>query len=129
MIYPNCRDLVTNYALVQIFRMAPTRRGEEGNPEPPPSPSMAEVLMAIELNRQHSDRLFEQLVQLGARSNTECNNLYDFLQSQPPTFASAKEPLDADDWLRALGECPMLLGRGLARARGVPEWTWHGIVL
>ena len=28
--------------------------------------------------------------------------IYDFLRSQPPTFAFAKEPLDADDWLRAL---------------------------
>ena len=26
----------------------------------------------------------------------------DFLRSQSPTFAFAKEPLDADDWLRAL---------------------------
>ena len=102
MIYPICRNLVTNYVLVQIFRMAPTHRGEQGNPEPPPPPSMAEVLMAIEVNRQHSERLLEQLVQQGARRNTECNNLNDFLQSQPPTFASAKEPLDADDWLRAL---------------------------
>ena len=82
--------------------MAPTRRGEQGNPEPPPPPTMAEVLMAIEVNRQHSERLLEQLVQQGARRNTECNNLNDFLRSRPPTFAFAKEPLDADDWLRAL---------------------------
>ena len=82
--------------------MAPTRRGEQGNPEPPPSPSVAEVLLAIEVNRQHSNRLLEQLVQQGDRRTTECNNLLDFLRSQPPTFASAKEPLDADDWLRAL---------------------------
>ena len=102
MIYPNCRDLVTNHVLVQIFRMAPTRRGEQGNPEPPPSPSVAEVLLSMEVNRQHSNRLLEQLVQQGARKNTECNNLLDFLRSQPPTFAFAKEPLDADDWLRAL---------------------------
>ena len=81
MIYPICRNLVTNYVLVQIFRMAPTRRGEQGNPEPPPPPSMAEVLMDIEVNRQHSERLLEQLVQQGARMNTECNNLNDFLQS------------------------------------------------
>ena len=63
MIYPICRSLVTNYVLVKIFRMAPTRRGEQGDPEPPPPPTMAEVLMAIEVNRQHSERLLEQLVQ------------------------------------------------------------------
>ena len=102
MIYPICRSLVTNYVLVKIFRMAPTRPREQGDPEPPPPPTMAKVLMAIEANRQHSERLLEQLVQQGARGNTECNNLNDFLRSQPPTFAFAKEPLDADDWLRAL---------------------------
>ena len=57
--------------------------------------------MAIEVNRQHSEQLLAQLVQQGARRNTKCNNLNDFLRSQPPTFAFAKEPLDADDWLRA----------------------------
>ena len=67
--------------------MAPNRRGEQSNPEPPPPPSMAEVLMAIEVNRQHSKRLLEQLVQQGARRNTECNTLNDFMRSQPPTFA------------------------------------------
>ena len=58
--------------------------------------------MAIETNRQHSERLLEQLVQQGARRNNDCSTLTEFLRSQPPTFAEAKEPLDADDWLRAL---------------------------
>ena len=63
---------------------------------------MAEVLLIIEQGRQHSDQLLAQLVQQGTRRNTECNTLNDFMRSQPPTFALAKEPLDADDWLRAL---------------------------
>ena len=58
--------------------------------------------MIIEQGRVRNDNLLTQLVQQGARRNTECNNLNDFLKSQPPTFAYAKEPLDADDWLRAL---------------------------
>ena len=41
-------------------------------------------------------------MQQGARRNNECHNLTDFLRSQPPTFAFAKEPLDADNWLRTL---------------------------
>ena len=43
-----------------------------------------------------------QLVQQGARRNNECTTLLEFLRSQPPTFSEAKEPLDADDWLRAI---------------------------
>ena len=58
--------------------------------------------MIIEEGRVHNENLLTHLVQQGAWRNTECNNLTDFLRSQPPTFAFAKEPLDADDWLRAL---------------------------
>ena len=58
--------------------------------------------MAIEENRLQNERLLEQLVQQGARRNNDCNTLTQFLRSQPPTFSEAREPLDADDWLRAL---------------------------
>ena len=73
-------EIDTNCVLVQISRMAPNRRAGTGDADPPPPPTMAEVLMAIEVNRQHSERLLEQLVQQGARRNTECDNLNDFLQ-------------------------------------------------
>ena len=41
-------------------------------------------------------------MQQGARRNNDCNNINEFQRSPPPTFAFAKEPLDADDWLRTL---------------------------
>ena len=49
-----------------------------------------------------NEQLLVQLVQQGARRNNDCTTLLEFLRSQPPTFTEAKEPLDADDWLRAL---------------------------
>ena len=58
--------------------------------------------MAIEENRLCNECLLEQLVQQGARRNNDCNTLTEFLRSQPPTFSDAREPLVADDWLRAL---------------------------
>ena len=58
--------------------------------------------MAIEENRLRNERLLEQLVLQGARRNNDCNTLTEFLRSQPPTFSDAREPLEADDWLRAL---------------------------
>ena len=58
--------------------------------------------MAIEENRLRNERLLEKLVQQGARRNNDCNTLTEFLRSQPPIFSEAREPLDADDWLRAL---------------------------
>ena len=82
-------------------RMAAGRRSNNSDtePPPPPPPTMAQVLLAMEANRNKSNRLLEQLVRnLGPRNNT-CNTLTDFLWTQPPQFSSAKEPLEADDWL------------------------------
>ena len=93
MLDPKCSEMDTNCVLVQISRMAPTRRGNQSDAEPPPPPSMVEVLMAIEENRLRNERLLEQLVQQGARRNNDCNTLTEFLWSQPPTFSDAREPL------------------------------------
>ena len=81
-LIPSHSEIDTNCVLVQISRMAPTRRGSAGGADPPPPPTMAEVLMVIEEGRVRNENLLAQLVQQGARRNTECNNLNDFLRSQ-----------------------------------------------
>ena len=63
---------------------------------------MAEVLMAIEENRLRNERLLEQLVQQGARWNNDCNNLNEFLRSQPPLSLLLKSP-----WMLMIG-CVLL---------------------
>ena len=84
-------------------RMAAGRRSNNSDTEPPPPPpTMAQVLLAMEANRNESNRLLEQLVCNSAPRNNTCNTLTDFLRTQPPQFSSAKEPLEADDWLRAM---------------------------
>ena len=55
-------EMATNCVLVKLSRMAPTRRGENSNPEPPPPPTMAEVLMVIEEGRVRNENLLAQLV-------------------------------------------------------------------
>ena len=79
-----------------------TRRTASQEEDLPPPPSMAQVLMAIEGNHANTDRLLAQLVQNSAPRNNNCTTLTEFLRTQPPQFANAKEPLEADDWLRAL---------------------------
>ena len=74
-------EIDTNCVLVRISRMAPHRRAGTSDAEPPLPPTMAEVLMIIEEGRLRNENLLAQLVQQGARRNTECNNLTDFLWS------------------------------------------------
>ena len=63
---------------------------------------MAQVLLAMEANRNEINRLLEQLVRNSGPRNNTCNTLTDFLRTQPPHFSSAKEPLEADNWLCAM---------------------------
>src|SRR5664279_4129046 len=75
-------------------------RNNDAEDDPSPPPSMAQVLHNIEQNRLANQQLLEQLVQNTAH-RADGASLGGFLKSQPPTFAEAKEPLEADDWLRA----------------------------
>src|SRR5664279_5495686 len=74
-------------------------RGNNAEDDLPPPPTMAQVLLNIEQNRLANQALLEQLVQNTAH-RADGASLSGFLKSQPPTFAEAKEPLEADDWLR-----------------------------
>src|SRR6266542_6762567 len=76
------------------------------NDNPPPPPTMAEVLMQIERNRQDQTKLLRVLVQntapRGGNGAERHDDYSDFLRTQPPVFTRAKDPLDADHWLRTI---------------------------
>ena len=90
--------------------MASGRRSNNNENDLPPPPTMAQVFMAVEGNRANTDRLLEKLVHNSAPRNNTCTTLTEFLRTQPPQFANAKEPLEADDWLRALEPTPLVCG-------------------
>jgi hypothetical protein len=96
--------------------MAPEMRGQAGNnPPPPPEPDMAHVLRlmleereAACAERQANLATLQHLAQLATNNNNNNggngndepqNKLWDFQNSNPPTFTKSTEPLDADDWL------------------------------
>jgi hypothetical protein len=77
-------------------------RGRGGvPPNPPPSPSSTiEQLLAVQT------QLMQQLVQnqhnqpiAGAQPRDKCG---EFLKGRTPVFTHAADPLEADDWLRAV---------------------------
>src|SRR5664279_5482218 len=97
------------------------RRGNQADPPPPPDPTMAQLLRmmmedreAARVERQTSMTTLQQLVVLVNNNNNNNNNgnhnhdhgeegqrskLKDFQATNPPIFARAVQPLDADDWL------------------------------
>ena len=77
-------------------------RQNHGEGELPPPPTMAQVLQNIENNRVRTEHLLERVAQNTERRPNVCATLGDFLKAQPPFFREAKEPLDADDWLRTV---------------------------
>jgi hypothetical protein len=79
-------------------------------PNPPPPPTLTEVVASILESRQEQTELLRLLVnnsthgENGAR-NTQGQALTtygEFLATHPPTFAKASEPLEADQWLHAI---------------------------
>src|SRR6266540_7559844 len=73
---------------------------------PPPPPTMVEVLMQIKHNRQDQTELLRVLVQnttpRGRNGAKRHDDYSDFLRTQPPIFTRAKDPLDADHWLHTI---------------------------
>ena len=109
--------------------MANTRRtnaegGPSGAPPPPPNPTPAQLLAIImeereaaREERQASLAALQQLTAALANNNNNQNNnggngngdgnqrstLSDFQKTGPPTFSKGLHPLEADDWLRTIG--------------------------
>ena len=67
---------------------------------------MAEVLIQIECNRQDQTKLLRVLVQntapRGGNGAERHDDYSDFLRTQPLIFSTAKDPLNADHWLRTI---------------------------
>ena len=76
------------------------------NMNPPPPPTMAEVLMQVEQNRREQTGLLQAIAQhLAPRGGGEAareGDFADFLRTQPPVFTRAKDPLEANHWLRTV---------------------------
>ena len=74
---------------------------------------MAQVLAMIDQGRLTNTLLLQQLVHNtaalgtaaggnGAANNQPSSKMGEFMRTRPPTFTSAADPLDADDWLRTV---------------------------
>jgi hypothetical protein len=80
----------------------------QGNGNPPPPPSLAQVIASILESRDEQTELLRQLVANSTRGGNGARNapaptIYnDFAATHPPLFTEAGEPLEADHWLRVM---------------------------
>jgi hypothetical protein len=89
-------------------------QNEQVPPPPPPAPMMQELMA-------QQNEILRQLVQRqphpqqyggGQQQHPPAAATYqEFLSTQPPLFTKAKDPLDADVWLRVVeSKFPLLMG-------------------
>jgi hypothetical protein len=97
-------------------RMVNTHNGRaeaentQGNGNPPPPSSLAQAITSILESRDEQTELLRQLVANSARCDNGARNApdlalttyIDFTTTHPSLFTEAREPLEADHWLRVI---------------------------
>jgi hypothetical protein len=114
---PYCRVLISELMVTYLNDRMVNTRNEMGGPEPahpngnpPPLPTLAQVIALILESRDEQIELLQQLVANSARgSHGARNNLAptsttygDFVATHPPLFTEAGEPLEVDHWLQVI---------------------------
>jgi hypothetical protein len=84
----------------------------KANTSNPQSTSALEnaVAQLINVGTDHTHLLCE-LVQRGQRDPNAASIYKEFLETQQPVFTRAKDPLEAEDWLRTIVSHPVLEGK------------------
>nr|ABF95994.1 retrotransposon protein, putative, Ty3-gypsy subclass [Oryza sativa Japonica Group] len=122
--YTSCGPLSLFAGSVWSFQMVTTRRnvntGEgnqpegsnpnpQGNPPPPPPPDTNAILTQILAQQANMMNAFLHHLQNPPQQNApppppQHSKLAEFLRIRPPTFSSSNNPVDALDWLHAVGK-------------------------
>jgi hypothetical protein len=95
---------------VRLSDIAGTSQGgveDDSNPPPPPiPPTLADAIAALVNATADNARVLREVLQNqnqhGARvppNNARNASYMEFMETRPPTFIKAKEPLEADEWL------------------------------
>jgi hypothetical protein len=92
---------------------AGTSRGQEDTPNPPPvSPTLAEAIAALVTATADNTRFLREMAgnqfqQQGGRAYQQGpreTSYLDFSETLRPLFVKAEDPLEADEWVRVIGQ-------------------------
>jgi hypothetical protein len=88
-----------------------TSHGREDTPNPPPvPPTLAEVIAALvnattdntRFLREMARNQFQQQRGRAYSQGPRETSYLDFSETRPPLFVKAKDPLEADEWVRVI---------------------------
>jgi hypothetical protein len=89
--------------------------GDEEPPPPPPPPTPVELMQMVVEGQHMLAKAMRQLVVRDARCGrqgpdpNQYSDFKDFLDTKPPLFKEAEEPLQADEWLNTIEQKLCLL--------------------
>ena len=100
-------------SLTEFLQMSHGTRGAEqcanmNPPPPPPPPNPAELMQMMVENQRMLTETINQMANQGGRNVHEgpAPNQYssfkDFMDTKPPSFRAAEEPLQAEEWLNTV---------------------------
>ena len=86
-----------------------SNHNHQGNPPPPPPPDTNAILTQILAQQANMMTAFLHHLQNPPQHNApppppQHSKLAEFLRIRPPTFSSSNNPVDALDWLHAVGK-------------------------
>ena len=89
---------------------AGTSQGGNDGDLPPPTPSVNEFFTQLLGNQRAMEETLRLIVQNTARARqqnqwlepNQYSTFKDFLETKPPIFKEAEEPLQADEWLNTI---------------------------
>jgi len=97
------------------------QRANMNPPPPPPPPNLAELMQMMVENQRLLTKTINKMANEGGRNapNGPAPNQYssfkDFIDTKPPSFREAEEPLQAEEWLNTMEQkfCLLQLTDGL----------------
>jgi hypothetical protein len=96
--------MLSGFTYLQMSHQLRSSSWSQGNTEPPSSPpqrTSAELLQILAKSQHALDESVRNHVHQEPEP-VQYNNYKDFLDTEPPIFGEAEEPLQADEWLNTI---------------------------
>jgi hypothetical protein len=93
-------------SILQMVNIKNQHASANNENNPPPLPTLEQVLLMQAQMLQTMQQTMTNMHQVQGHQHAPqphpCDKLGEFQRTKPPTFSHSIEPMDADDWLKAI---------------------------